>query len=136
VCCQAFAFEMREQEPKSNGTTDVQFCLRVQLKNEEEVKKVVVDEEEYCDSKWVEPCEILSGNYHPALRYAVGCMLATEAFDKLEECEASGGDDGDIARLTREFLKKTRDAKKVLERTDYKLVSKELNYTTTVNTKF
>lgn len=127
---------MRQQEPKNHGTTDVQFCLRVQLQNEDEVKKVVVDENEYCDSKWVEPVEILEGNYHPALRFAVANMLATDAFDRVEECEARGGDDAEIAKLTREFLKKTREAKKILERVDYKLDSKELNYVTTVNTRF
>jgi len=135
VCCQAFAFEMREQEPKNHGTTDVQFCLRVQLQNEEEVKKVVLDKNEYSDSKWVEPSEILNGNYHPALRFAVANMIATDAFDAVEQCEARGGDDGEIARLTRDFVRKTRDAKKVLERVDYKLESEELNYATTVNTK-
>ena len=41
VCAQAFAFGMREQEPKDHGTTDAQFCYKVQLLNEEEVKKVV-----------------------------------------------------------------------------------------------
>lgn len=117
------------------GTTDVQFCLRVQLQNEEEVKKVVLDENEYSDSKWVEPLEILDGNYHPALRFAVANMLATDAFDAVEQCEARGGDDGEIARLTRDLIRKSRDAKKVLERVDYKLESKELNYATTVNTK-
>jgi hypothetical protein len=114
----------------------VQFCLRVQLQNEEEVKKVVLDENEYCDSKWVEPAEILKGNYHPALRYAVANMLATDAFDTMEECDARGGNDAELAQLTREFIKRTREAKEVLERKDYKLDSKELNYVTTVNTKF
>ncbi|KAL7513026.1 hypothetical protein ACHAXN_012322 [Cyclotella atomus] len=136
VCCQAFAFEMREQEPKNHGTTDVQFCLKVRLQNEEEVKQVVLDENEYCDSKWAEPMEILEGNYHPALRFAVANMLATDAFDRVEECEGRGGDDKEIAELTREFVKKTREARKVLERVDYKLNSKELNYVTTVNTRF
>ena len=117
------------------GTTDVQFCLRVQLQNEQEVKKVVLDKNEYSDSKWVEPSEILNGNYHPALRFAVANMIATDAFDAVEQCEARGGDDGEIARLTRDFVRKTRDAKKVLERVDYKLESEELNYATTVNTK-
>ena len=139
VCCQAFAFAMREQEPKHHGTADVQFCFRLRLRDEQEMDKVVLDEKEYCDGKWVEPSEVLEGNYHPALRYAVGCMLATEAYDRLEECEARGGgeeNDADIVRLTREFLERTREAKRILERTDYKLDSKELGYVTTVNTKF
>jgi len=136
ICCQAFAFEMREQEPKNHGTTDVQFCLRVQLENEQEMEKVALDEDEYCDSKWVEPKEILEGNYHPALRFAVANMLATEAFDAVETCEARGEDDAEMARLTRTFIKLTKEANKVLERKDYKLDSKELNYVTTVHTKF
>ncbi|KAL7501921.1 hypothetical protein ACHAWX_000402 [Stephanocyclus meneghinianus] len=138
VCCQAFAFAMREQEPKDHGTADVQFCFRLWLRDEGEREKVVLDEEEYCDGKWVEPFEVLEGNYHPALRYAVGCMLATEAYDRLDECEARGGEgnDAEIVRLTREFLERTREAKRILERTDYKLVSTELGYETTVNTKF
>ena len=136
VCCQAFAFEMREQEPKNHGTTDVQFCLRLQLQSEDEVKKVVLDEKEYCDSKWVDPSEILEGNYHPALRFAVANMIATDAFVALDECEGRGGDDAEIAKLTKDFLSKTRKAKRVLERKDYKLHSNELNYETTVKTDF
>ena len=83
VCAQAFAFGMREQEPKEHGTTDTQFCYKVQVKNEDEVKKVVVDEEEYCESEWKLPSEILGGNFHPALKYAVASMLAGEALDEL-----------------------------------------------------
>mmetsp|Transcript_1623 Transcript_1623/g.3557 ORF Transcript_1623/g.3557 Transcript_1623/m.3557 type:complete len:236 (-) Transcript_1623:37-744(-) len=136
VCAQAFAFGMRQQEPKEHGTTDTQFCFRVQLKNEEEVKKVVLDEEEYCDSEWKLPSEILEGNYHPAMKYAVGCMLAGEALEKMQECEEKGGSDADIAKLTREFLKRRKAVDDVMKKNDYKLVSKELNYQTTVHSKY
>ncbi|KAL7525547.1 hypothetical protein ACHAXR_001051 [Thalassiosira sp. AJA248-18] len=136
VCAQAFAFGMREQEPKDHGTTDTQFCYKVQLKDEEEVKKVVVDEEEYCDSEWKLPSEILEGNFHPALKYAVGCMLAGEALEELQECEDKGGSDADIAKLSREFLKRRKAVDEVMKANDYRLESKELNYKTTVNTKY
>lgn len=139
VCAQAFAFGMREQEPKAHGTTDTQFCFKLQLRNEEEVKKVVVDEEEYCDSEWKLPGEIIGGNYHPALKYAVGCMLAGVTLEKLEECEqqSGGGSDAEIAKLSREFLKRRRDVEDVMKKSDeYKLDSKELNYQTRVNSKY
>ncbi len=137
VCAQAFAFGMREQEPKHHGTTDTQFCMAVQLSNEEEVKKVVVDEEEYSDSKWVLPSEILSGNYHPALKYAVACMLAGETLKEMEQCEENGGDDTALAELTKKFLKQRREVDDILKTSDYyKLDSKELNYQTTVNSKY
>mmetsp|Transcript_22983 Transcript_22983/g.46174 ORF Transcript_22983/g.46174 Transcript_22983/m.46174 type:complete len:191 (+) Transcript_22983:75-647(+) len=87
VCAQAFAFEMREQEPKHHGTTDVQFCLKVRLESDEEVRKVVLDEKEYGEWEWKEPREILEGNFHPALKYAVGCFLAGEALEELEALE-------------------------------------------------
>ena len=136
VCCQAFAFGMREQEPKDHGTTDTQFCYKLQLKDEDEVKKVVVDEEEYCDAKWLLPSEILSGNFHPALKYAVGCMLAGEALEALQECEDKGGSDGELAKLSREFLMKRKDVDELMKKNDYKLDSKELNYQTTVSSRY
>ena len=136
VCAQAFAFGMREQEPKEHGTTDTQFCYKVQLRDEDEVKKVVVDEEEYCDSEWKLPSEILKGNYHPALKYAVQCMSAGNALEKLEECDDKGGSDAEIAYLAREFLQRKRAVEDVLKKNDYKLDSKELNYQTTVNSKY
>lgn len=136
VCAQAFAFGMREQEPRDHGTTDTQFCFRVQLRDEAEVKKVVVDEQEYCDSEWKLPSDILEGNYHPALKYAVGCMLAGEALEEMQECEEKGGSDADIARLTREFFKRRKAVDDVMNKNDYRLDSKELNYQTTVNSKY
>jgi len=136
VCCQAFAFGMREQEPKDHGTTDTQFCYKLQLKDEDEVKKVVVDEEEYCDAKWLLPSEILSGNFHPALKYAVGCMLAGEALEALQECEDKDGSDAEVAKLSREFLKKRKDVDELMKKNDYKLDSKELNYQTTVSSRY
>ena len=42
-----------------------------------------------------------------------------------------------MAALAREFMKKRRDVDEVLKTAkDYKLVSKELNYETTVNSKY
>lgn len=136
VCAQAFAFGMREQEPKEHGTTDTQFCYKVQLRNAGEVKKVVLDENEYSDSEWKLPSHILEGNYHPALKYAVGCMLAGDALDKLQECEEKGGSDAEIANLSRQFLKRRQAVDDVMKKNTYKLESKELNYQTTVQSKY
>ena len=138
VCAQAFAFGMREQEPKHHGTTDAQFCYKVQLLNEDEVKKVVLDENEYSESEWKLPSEIIEGNYHPALKYAVGNMLAGNVLEKMErKVEEEDASDEEIALLAREFLKKRKDVDEVLKTSkDYKLVSKELNYETTVNSRY
>ena len=138
VCAQAFAFGMREQEPKDHGTTDAQFCYKVQLLNEEEVKKVVLDENEYSESEWKLPSEIIEGNYHPALKFAVGNMLAGNVLEKMEKkVEEEDASDEEIASLAREFLKKRKDVDEVLKTSkDYKLVSKELNYETTVDSRY
>lgn len=137
VCVQAFAFEMREQEPKNHGTTDAQFCYKVQLVNEDEVQKVVLDESEYSESDWKLPSEILNGNYHPALKYAVGNMLAGNVLEEMEQKEEQGGSDKEIAVLAREFLKRRKEVEEVLKTSkEYKLVSKELDYETTVNSRY
>lgn len=143
VCCQSFAFGMREQEPKEHGTCDTQFCYKLQLLNEEEVSRVVLDEMEYCDSEWKLPSEILEGNYHPALKFAVGNLMAGNVLEELEKKVKSGGggggdEDAEIAMLAREFIKRRNEVGEVLRTSskEYKLFSKELNYETTVNTKF
>jgi hypothetical protein len=141
VCSQAFAFGMREQEPKEHGTTDAQFCYKVQLLNDDEVQKVVLDENEYSETEWKTPDEIIAGNYHPALKFAVGNMLAGNVLKEMETLEekdgGGGGSDAEMAALAREFMKKRRDVDEVLKTAkDYKLVSKELNYETTVNSKY
>mmetsp|Transcript_14418 Transcript_14418/g.18249 ORF Transcript_14418/g.18249 Transcript_14418/m.18249 type:complete len:239 (-) Transcript_14418:232-948(-) len=139
VCAQAFAFGMREQAPKDHGTTDTQFCYKVQLLNEEEVEKVVLDENEYSESEWKLPSEIIEGNYHPALKFAVGNMLAGNVLEEMERKveEEGGGSDEEIAALAREFLKKRKEVDEVLKTSkDYKLVSKELDYETTVNSRY
>jgi len=139
VCAQAFAFGMREQAPKDHGTTDAQFCYKVQLLNEEEVEKVVLDENEYSESEWKLPSEIIEGNYHPALKFAVGNMLAGNVLEEMEKKVEGegGGSDEEIAALAREFLKKRKEVDEVLKTSkDYKLVSKELDYETTVNSRY
>jgi hypothetical protein len=111
--------------------------------NEEEVSRVVLDEMEYCDSEWKLPSEILEGNYHPALKFAVGNLMAGNVLEELEKKVKSGGggggdEDAEIAALAREFIKRRNEVGEVLRTSskEYKLFSKELNYETTVNTKF
>jgi len=137
VCTQTFAFGMREQAPKEHGTTDAQFCYKVQLLDDEEVGKVVLDPNEYSASEWKLPGEILEGNYHPALKYAVGCLLAGKALEEMEECEKKGGSDEELARLTREFFKRRRQVDDVMGTSDqYTLDSPELNYECKVESKY
>ena len=141
VCAQAFAFGMREQAPGDHGTSDVQLCYRLRLRGTEEVDKADLDPAEYCDGEWKTPGEILSGNYHPALRYAVGCMLASEALERLEEIGGGGGSDAEVANLSREFLRRRKDVDEIMNgggggANDYVLDSKELNYRTTVQSKY
>ncbi len=106
--------------------------------NEEEVKKVVLDENEYSESEWKLPSEIIEGNYHPALKFAVGNMLAGNVLEAMEKkVEEEEGSDEEIAALAKEFLKKRKEVDEVLKTSkDYKLVSKELDYETTVNSRY
>ncbi len=142
ICAQAFAFGMREQSPKDHGTTDVQLCYFLKLEDDKEVGRVVLDPNEYADGRWILPDEILDGNYHPALKYAVGSMLATDALADLERCEreecTGGGSDEELARLTRIFLRRRTAVNEMMTsgKNDYVLDSRELDYRTTVRSKF
>ena len=154
ICTQTFAFSMRQQVPRDHGTTDVQLCYLLQLLNDAEVSKVILDPMEYSDGAWVLPSEIVNGNYHPALKYAIKCMLTARALQTLQDCvESEGGSDAEIANLTREFLTQRKDVNSNMMITskeeggevtttttmcnnDYVLDSKELNYRTTVQTKY
>lgn len=136
---------MRQQEPVEHGTADVQLCYRVQLQCEEEVNKVKMDPEEYTDGCWKTYNEVLDGRFHPALKYAVRCLLASQALDKMVECEErtkkddnGESDDAELAALAREFLKRRRDVDDMMmnEKGDFELHSKELNYSATVTSRF
>ena len=71
------------------------------------------------------------------MKYAVASMLAGEALDELVSCEEMGGNDADIAKLSREFLNKRKAVDEIMKKSsEYKLDSKELNYQTTVTSKY
>ncbi len=140
---------MRQQAPAEHGTADVQLCYSVQLRSEEEVEQVKLDPEEYTDGRWIMYGEVLDGRYHPALKYAVRCLLASQALEKMVTCEGrtkerdrehhgASDDDAMLAKLAREFLNRRRDAEEMMmkERGGYEVVSKELNYHATVSSRF
>ena len=101
---------------------------------------MVLDPSEYTDGQWKTHDEILDGNYHPALKYAVGSMLAMGALTDLDGYEREGdGSDEELARLTRLFLKRRRAVDDMMTgggTNDYVLDSRELDYRTTVQSKF
>ncbi|KAL3816486.1 hypothetical protein ACHAXA_005842 [Cyclostephanos tholiformis] len=139
ICAQAFAFGMREQMPKEHGTTDVQLCYLLRLRDETEASGVILDPGEYSEGTWKSPAEILDGRYHPALKYAIGSMLAMEALEDVERCEGLGGTDEELARLTRVFLSRKRAVDGMIKggaTYDYVLDSRELDYRATVQSKY
>jgi len=161
ICAQTFVFNRRQQPPVEHGTADVQLCFSVQLQSEEEVQKVVLDPMEYSDGCWKKCSEVLDdgGGYHPALKYAVRCLLASQTLNEMVDCDKRSREDNIIAKrveeddngrrsvdshdtvlanLTREFLKRRRDIEEMMiqEKGDYELESKELNYCATVDSRY
>jgi hypothetical protein len=64
-------------------------------------------------------------------------MIAGNVLEEMERKVEEGGSDEEIALLAREFLKKRKEVDEILKTSkDYKLVSKELNYETTVNSRY
>ncbi len=133
VCCQSLAWGMREQLPKANGTTDSQFVLSLQME-EAEVEKVVLDEKEYEASQWLEPQSILSGTFHPALKFAVRSLLAARKYSELQAAVTAAPDNHvEIAKLAGELVALTADAPE--GESEYRVVAPSLQYECTVTTK-
>ena len=51
-----------------------------------EIDRVVLDPNEYLDSQWLRPDEILDGNFHPALKFAVSSLLSVRKLRQLQAC--------------------------------------------------
>lgn len=105
----------------------VQVVLSLRL-TEAEVEKVVLDPTEYDASQWLEPDSILGGDFHPALKFAVQSLLATQAFRELQQAAAAEpGNDIEIAALARNLVRLTC-ARPPEGKSDYRVVAPALQY--------
>ena len=134
VCCQSFAWEMRQQPPMEHGTTDSQVVLSLRL-TEAEMGRVVLDPKEYDESKWLEPDAILAGPFHPALKFAVSSLLGVRKLRALQAAvAASPADDAAIATLAREFCTLAAASSPPAGRSEYRVVAPALGYECDVTT--
>mmetsp|Transcript_60921 Transcript_60921/g.89321 ORF Transcript_60921/g.89321 Transcript_60921/m.89321 type:complete len:235 (-) Transcript_60921:82-786(-) len=99
---------MREQEPKNNGTCDVNIVLTVEL-NDDEISSIVLDEKEYAESKWIEIDELITGAYHPALQYSARSLQAHKTLVALRTAVTAGSSDADVAALARLLVEHSAD---------------------------
>ncbi len=129
VCSQSLAWAMREQDPKENGTTDIQVALSLQL-TEDEVGKVVLDPKEYADSQWIEPAAVVAGDFHPALKFAVRSLLAVRKLRELQRAVSAqpACSDAEVAALAREFCALSADTTPPAGVSEYRVVAPALDY--------
>uniref|UniRef100_A0A7S2S268 Nudix hydrolase domain-containing protein n=1 Tax=Eucampia antarctica TaxID=49252 RepID=A0A7S2S268_9STRA len=139
VCCQTMAWHMRQQEPKHHGTVDLQVVLSFQVK-EDELSKVVFDRNEYDEVKWVDAHEILNGDYHPALKHPIRCLLTKWKLKKLEGIIDSDNND-DVAKAAKGFVQSMRECNSFLVQeqkdgqSNYKVKNEKMNYEANVFVK-
>ncbi|EKX43055.1 hypothetical protein GUITHDRAFT_54381, partial [Guillardia theta CCMP2712] len=100
ICYNSMAWGMREQQPKSNGTCDVNIVLTVEL-TQEEISNIVLDPNEYNDCTWVTAQALLAGDYHPALQYSARALLAANKLAEIRELEKQGNADGKVLEALR-----------------------------------
>lgn len=138
VCCQTMAWHMRQQQPKNHGTVDLQVVLSFQVE-EEELSKVVFDRNEYDEVKWVDAHDILKGNYHPALKHPVQCLLANWKLKHLESIIDSDNDN--VATAAKEFIQSIKDCNSLLAKeqsngqSKYKVKNEKMAYEANVVVK-
>jgi ADP-ribose pyrophosphatase YjhB (NUDIX family) len=125
VCAASLAWDMRVQEPATNGTADVQLVLTTQL-TEEETGRVKLDAKEYTSSDWFDIDAVVAGSYHPALRHACRELLARRVEAKLYDAVDAHESDAALAALARQLagLRQAQTA----GTSAYVVRSTELNY--------
>ena len=64
---------------------------------------MLLDMNEYSDSKWVTPDELMSGDIHPALKVSAQAVLNRRKRAELQAAVEGGEGDADVARLAREL---------------------------------
>lgn len=135
VCCQSLAWGMREQLPKDHGTTDSQFVFSLAL-TEAEREKVVLDAKEYDDSQWLAPETILSGDFHPALQFAVQSLLSARKLSELQAAVTLQPDNHvEIAALAKELVALTQSRPPEGE-SKYRVRSAAMQYEGIVTTSY
>ena len=105
IATYSFAWEKRQQAPQTNGTADISVIHALVLRDDE-VSKIVLDENEYDDAQWWSADDILTGAFHPALKQAVLDWRLARETDQLRDTVASRSDNwGVIAGAAKSFIK-------------------------------
>jgi hypothetical protein len=107
------------------GTCDINVVLTVEL-SDEEAKKVVLDANEYSDSKWISQEEMQIGDYHPALKVSARALSAQAKLAELHRAVSAGSGDAHVAHLARELCALTQPP--AMGRSTYILRNDELGY--------
>ena len=86
----SFVWRMRVQAPATHGTADISTVFELALSDAEAaaLSPSQFDAKEYADAGWVDPFDVLRGDYHPALQQAVRDLLARRAYDALRTAVA------------------------------------------------
>lgn len=96
----SFVWAFRQQAPSDHGTADISTVHRLTLLPGEE-SQVKLDEKEYGDARWFDCNEVLSGEFHPALKQAIRDLRVSQAYEALEN---AGSDDAEVAGLARSLV--------------------------------
>ena len=103
VASYSFAWRMRQQAPRENGTADISTVHTLRL-TAEEADAVQLDPDEYVESRWIALDEILAGDFHPALKQAAADLQAMRAFRRLQAAVATDGTDAEVAAAARALV--------------------------------
>jgi hypothetical protein len=77
----SFVWGKREQLPQTNGTADISVVVSLALTSSE-VAAIVPDEFEH--REWMSPAEILTGDFHPALKRSMQDYVQLQRFKELD----------------------------------------------------
>ena len=101
----SYTWEMREQDPKTNGCADISVVMAIEV-TKKEIDSFKFDSQEYEQHAWVEPQQIIQdGTKHPALRRSVADYVRGREWEEIaKESTKTESEDAAFGRKMKNLI--------------------------------
>lgn len=96
----SYVWGMRHEPPQNHGAADISIVHSLSLPSDSGLQS----DHLFDDHKWVSTDEILSGDYHPALKQAVADFLKVQKLKALERLVTEGVDQSAIVSMCKQIF--------------------------------
>lgn len=105
----SFTWEMREQEPQTNGCADISVIMAIEV-TPQEIATFKMDNQEYETHDWFEVMQVVNDETkHPALRRGLADYLKTREWRVMIAKVNPSSDDSVVGKNLKQFLTKWQE---------------------------